>query len=566
MSFAAPIGISDFRSLRAADATYVDKTASIAELLCSPMQVQLFPRPRRFGKSLWLSTLQAFVDRAPQGREGADERRALFEGLAIWDDPAARTHLARYPVIAMSFKDVKYDTWDDCRRGIIGVIVRAFLVHRALRPQLDGYDATIFDAVISRQADLVLYSESLAFLSEVLHRHYGERAVVLIDEYDTPIHAGYSHGYYDQVVGFFRNLLSGGLKDNAHLFKGVLTGILRVAKESIFSGLNNLDVYSILRPEHATSFGFTAAEVESLAQAAEASEHLPTIRDWYDGYVFGGETLYNPWSVLKFLDSRDKVPRAHWVATGSDDVLRRMLTRGSLGALPDQEALLAGDSVERTLAEPLALRDIDGRDDSAWSLLLFSGYLTATEVVHGDEEVRVRLRIPNREVRRMFMSLVGGWWRAGLGSDMAVDAVLAAVLAGEGERVREGLEDLFLAHVSYHDLPQPARELPYHMFVLGLLVRLADDYEVRSNPESGRGRADVLITPRSPGAAGVVMEFKRFYPERDGSPEAALDAAMAQIDDRAYAAALRDRGAAPVHAYAAVFEGKRVHLRVRTEA
>ncbi len=600
MSFAAPIGISDFRALRSRGATYVDKTASIAKALHSAVQVMLFPRPRRFGKSLWLSTLQAYVERTPSESHGserdedADSRRVLFEGLAILDDAAARAHLARYPVISLSFKDVKYNHWNGCRRSMMGVIARAFRAHRTLRPSMDTYDSAIFDAIVAREDDEVLHSEALGFLSELLHRHYGERAVLLIDEYDMPIHAGYSHGYYDRVVGFMRNLLSGGLKDNGHVFKGMLTGVLRVAKESIFSGLNNVDVYTVLRSEYGDSFGFTPAEVEALAAAAGASEHMPTLRAWYDGYRFGGQTIYNPWSVLKFLDSDDKEPRAHWALTGSDEIVRGLLARGSLGAMSAQEALFRGvsakqitddqvasvanqeEDIEQTIVEPLTLREVNEREGSAWSLLLFSGYLTATAVSYGEQGVRARLRIPNREVRSVFATMLRDFWRKGLGTEGAVDALLEALLSGKGDLVQMGLESLFLTHLSYHDLPKPARELPYHMFVLGLLVRLAADYEVRSNPETGRGRADVLITPRTPGKPGVVMELKRvdaggatagtgkLGDDPGDEIDKALEGALSQIDERAYAAALQARGAQPVHAYAAIFDGKRVYVRVRT--
>jgi hypothetical protein len=560
MAFIAPIGISDFRLLRQHGATYVDKTASIGRVLSSPTQALLFPRPRRFGKTLWLSALRAFVER------GSDDRAALFGDLAIWSQATAREHMARYPVVFMTFKDIKYDTWRSCFESVRGLIAQAFLAHRDVRPALNGVDAELFDAVVEERASEVRLAGSLGFLSGILHRHHGERVVLLVDEYDTPIHAGYAHGYYDEAVEFFRNLLSGGLKDNSHLYKGVLTGILRVAKESIFSGLNNLDVFSLLRSEHAESFGFAESEVEALAHAAGAEAHLATLRDWYNGYVFGGRVMYNPWSVIKFLDDADKRPQAHWVSTGSDDILRRLITGGQLGSLSEQEALLRGETVERTIVEPIALRDVDRASDAVWSFLLFSGYLTAPEVDYGEDGVRAHLRIPNRELRLVYTSLVAGWLERGLGGTHAVDSLLHALLAGDAERVERGLERLLLAHVSYHDLPRPAGELPYHMFVLGLLVRLAPDYAVHSNREAGFGRADVTIAPRQPGRPGVVIELKSLDPHRDAAPEAALEAALAQIEARAYAAELRSCGANPIHCYAAVFDGKRAYVRVRRDA
>jgi Predicted AAA-ATPase/PD-(D/E)XK nuclease superfamily len=561
MTFVSPIGISDFRLLRQQRAAYVDKTAAVARVLGSAAQVLLFPRPRRFGKTLFLSTLQAFAERGAD----EDERAALFGDLAIWQDPAARAHAGRYPVVSMTFKDVKYDDWQRCLSAVGNILARVFQTNANLRPGLVGPDARTFDAVLDGSANQVQLADSLRLLTEALHRHHGERVVLLIDEYDTPIHAGYAHGYYDQAVELFRNLLSGGYKDNAHLQKGVLTGILRVAKESIFSGLNNLDVFSLLRSEHAATFGFTEPEVAALALAAGAEAHQGTLRDWYNGYVFGGQVIYNPWSVLKFLDDADKRPQPHWVSTGSDDVLRGLIAGGHLGNLSDQEALLRGETVDRDIIEPIALRDVDRRADAAMSLLLFSGYLTATEVEYGGRRLRARLRIPNREVLGIYETTVLDWLDTGLASENAVDGLLQALLSGDATRMERDLEQLLLQHVSHHDLPRPAGELPYHMFVLGLLVRLAPEYDVRSNRETGHGRADVVIAPRQPGRPGVVMELKTLDPRRDASPEAALDAAMRQIDARAYAAELRAAGATPIHAYAAVFDGKRAYLRVRSE-
>ncbi|WP_428267293.1 AAA family ATPase [Haliangium sp.] len=574
MRFVSSITTSDFRILREDRQTYVDKTASIARALTAPQRVLLFPRPRRFGKTLWMSTFEAFVERRSDADPGEqeDERAALFGDLAIWRDEDARAHAGRYPVVSMTFKDIKSSTWERCLEGVNAVMADAFLAHDYLRPGLAGNKARIFDAVSDGTASQTQLAYSLVVLTEALHRYHGERVVLLIDEYDLPIHAAYSHGYYEEAIELFRNFLSGGCKDNSQLFKGILTGILRVAKESIFSGLNNLEVYSLLNPEYADSFGFTESEVEELARLAEAQEHLDTLRTWYNGYHFGDQVIYNPWSVLKFLGSRDKSPQAYWVQTGSDQIIRDLIERGGLGDLSEQEALLRGDEIEADVSEALSLRDVELQANAALSLLLFSGYLTATDVQYGDRYPRVRLRIPNREVATLYADIVLGWWETGLAarggaarSRDVLDAFLTALLAGDGDRVERHLERLLIDHVSHHDLPRPAAELPYHMFVLGLLVHLAGDYDVRSNRESGYGRADVLLIPRRPGEPGVVIELKTIDPERDGTPEAALDRAMAQIDERDYAAELRARGAGPIRAYAAAFERKRAHVRVRSE-
>ena len=305
MAFSAPLGTSDFLRLRRDGATYVDKTALIAEVVQGPAEVLLLPRPRRFGKTLNLSMLRTFLERTEE------ERADLFEGLEVWDSEVARRHFQRHPVVFLTFKDVKRRSFDDCLEAVADLVAREFLRHGPVleRAGLQGPEVTAHRRLLAGTASPVTLSNALRDLTAWLARATGERPVLLVDEYDQPLHAGVFHGYYDEAVGFFRNFLSGGLKDNPHLFRGVVTGILRVARESIFSGLNNLAVFSLLEPEFATAFGFTEAEVEGLSDLAGARDRLADLRDWYNGYLFGGEVVYNPWSVLAFLASQDRAPR-----------------------------------------------------------------------------------------------------------------------------------------------------------------------------------------------------------------------------------------------------------------
>ena len=554
MSFAPPIGVSDFRMLREWNATYVDKSALISELVGAPSQVLLFPRPRRFGKTLNLSMLGAFF-----GRDGEDPT-PYFEDLEVWSDEQARRHFRRYPVIQLTFKDVKYDTWESCLESIAMVLSATFRRHGELLAAgaLDELSANEFRAVAARSAGEAQLSESLRALCQHLHAHHGERVVLLIDEYDTPIHAGYQHGYYDQVVGFFRNLLSAGLKDNPHLYRGVLTGILRVAKESIFSGLNNLEVHSILSRRFATSFGFTEGEVERLADLAGASDRLAEIREWYDGYRFGGETIYNPWSVLSYLRNLEDGPQPYWSATASNELIHSLLARGRAGTIGQVEAILRGESIEARVMESLVLRDLDRREEAVWSLLLYSGYLRAETPPAGRRNV-LRLSLPNREVSDTWRATFADSLDAGLGGGERVRQMLAALLGGDTEGFGRDLGDLLATTMSYHDFGPRPRERVYHAFVAGLLVYLEPRYEVRSNRESGHGRYDVMISPRTAGQPGVVLELKVL--DDDHTPDQALEEALAQLRDRDYATDLRARGADPVHELAAVFDGKRAHVR-----
>jgi len=555
VSFSAPLGYSDFLALRRAGASYVDKTSLVTDILVSHAQVLLLPRPRRFGKTLNLSMLRYFLERS-------DEDRAdLFEGLEVWQSEAAREHFQRYPVVFLTFKDVKLRAWEPCFESIRDLISGAYARHRYLLDEggLDDLDGEAFRAVLERRASPVRLMGSLRQLCRLLHAHHGEPVVLLVDEYDTPIHAGYVHGYYDDVVEFFRNFLSGGLKDNRHLFRGVVTGILRVARESIFSGLNNLAVHSLLSRRFATAFGFTQAEVEGLCELAGAQEHLDGLRDWYDGYLFGGQLVYNPWSVLSLLDNPDDGFQPYWVTTSSNDLLRDQLTRGGLGEPGDLGTLLSGGAVERRLQETIVFADLERDPETVWSLLLFSGYLRADDVRRDEDGVLAALSIPNGEVRSVYRTVFRAWLRTGLGDSSRVRGLLSALLAGDARSLGRHLSDLLCHTMSYHDLGGRQPERVYHAFIAGLLVHLGGDYEVRSNRESGYGRYDVMVLPRERGRPGVVLELK--VPDEDEAVETALDAALRQIRERDYAAELVARGAEPVHELGVVFDGKRAHVR-----
>ena len=554
MEFRAPLGISDFRKLRQSRRTYVDKTAFISDVLGASADAQLIPRPRRFGKTLNLSTLRYFLERSDE------DRSALFSDLEVWKDERARLHFQRHPVLFISFKDVRYEGWEAAWSSVHELIAELFQAHAYL---LDGgalgrVDASRFERMLSGEAKDSDLAGSLRVLSRLLAIHHGERVAILIDEYDTPIHAGLMHGYYDRAVTLFRNLLSGALKDNEHLFRGVVTGILRVAKESVFSGLNNLSVYSLLRPELSTAFGFTEPEVEALAAMAGGHGALDDLRRWYNGYDFGGTVIYNPWSVLSFLDRGARRFEPFWVSTSANDLVDRAL----LGRGPDEaaglEQLLRGEPIERAIDEHISLRDLRGTPDAIWSLLLFSGYLTASDVRYDDDGVHARLSIPNLEVAQLFRRVFRQWLTTGAGGDEAVRALTRAMLEGDAANFEARLGDLLRETTSFHDTGGPAPERVYHAFVLGLLVHIGADYDVRSNRESGYGRCDVLVLPKQPGRPGVALELKTARdPE---SLDDAVAAAGAQLRDRDYASELRARGASPIHEIAAAFDGKRIRV------
>jgi hypothetical protein len=555
-----PIGLSDFRKLREPGVHYVDKTEFVAGVLASRDEVLLFPRPRRFGKTVNLSTLRCFVEKS------GEDLRPLFAGLAIEQRPEAWEHFQRYPVIFMTFKDVKAATFELAFSAIRREIARAYEAHRYLLQgeALSEEQRQAFLQILGNEGDETLYWSALRSLSAHLHRHHGEQVAILIDEYDTAIHAGFSAGYYDSIVQFFRNFLSGGLKDNPHLWKGVLTGILRIAKESIFSGLNNLSIFSMLRPAFATSFGFTPDEVARLAHAVGRSDALPEIARWYNGYRFADQVIYNPWSVLNFLASEDQVLRPYWLSTSSLDLVRDLLLARAGEHAGDIEALLRGKSITKRIDENVSLRDLPPDADLVWGFLLFTGYLTATRVRQRGAFIEARLKIPNREVREAYRTVFHAWLARALGDGDRVPALTRALLAGDAETAERLLQDMVLRSLSFHDTGKgPGEpERVYHAFMLGLLVWLGPRYRVTSNREAGYGRCDVMIAPRAEGQPGVVMELKTVDKQRRETPAKAMAAALRQLRTRDYAAELRAAGAAPVREIGVVFDGKRVRVSV----
>nr|VFJ44327.1 MAG: PD-(D/E)XK nuclease superfamily protein [Candidatus Kentron sp. FW] len=556
-----PIGLSDFPRLIREEYAYVDKSLLIRSVLDSPAQVLLLPRPRRFGKTLNLSMLRAFFER--NRPENAD----LFRGLAI--ERAGEEYMAhrgRYPVVFLTLKDVKTRTWEDCLGHLRQVISEEFKRHEMLLEGefLDTQEQKLFRKVRACECAGHELENSLRNLLTWLERATGEQVVVLIGEYDTPIHAGYQEGYYEKIHSFMGNWLGGALKDHSSLKKGVLTGILRVTWESIFSGLNNLTVAGILKAgPFADKFGFTEPEVEKLLADSALSGRLPEAREWYNGYLFGETVIYNPWSVLNFIHKQPAPPAAHWVNTSSNDLVRELLESGGTEIPADLEALLAGGSVECEVMEDLPLRDLRGDSWAIWSLLLFSGYLKPVGVRETAMGPRHRLAIPNIEVTILYRRIVHYWLTRHI-RPRRLDDLLNALVAGDVPEFAKHLQTLVLNMLSYHDTAGGKDKMPeavYQSFVLGLLANLGDRYRIRSNIESGLGRADVLMSPVEPGSRGIVMEFKRLKEGEEMERE--LSAALNQIEEKCYAATLRAEGRGEVLALAVVFDGKQLQVRTR---
>lgn len=575
MALRLPLGTSDFAQLRRGGDYYVDKTGLAVELIRTSSRVILLPRPRRFGKTLNLSMLRYWFERPLES--GAADIAGLFAGLDVataGEDIAVR--FQRHPVIFLTFKDVKNKTWETCRENVLALLQDEVV---RLKPAwvdapLADHDRQLLEMLAAGTASDAALQSALRVLCRAIALGTGEDAVLLIDEYDTPIHSGWIHGYYDDVIELFRNLLSGGLKDNPHIYRGVLTGILRVAKESIFSGLNNVSVHTLLSGPFSRWFGFTDAEVDELCRLAGPEADREGIRQWYNGYLMGGHVVYNPWSVLSYLSAISDGFKPYWINTASDEILRRLLIGAGLGIQAELAALVAGGDLVEQVSEDIQLRDLGKGGSDVWSFLLFSGYLKASDVRVGDRTVAT-LRIPNREVVLGYRAMFLRWLEAGVGTGKEVDALCRSLLSGDEVGFEGRLQRLVVNSLSYFDVGGRTPEAVYQAFLVGLLVQLDATHIVDANREAGFGRYDVCVRPRldvagprasahlSPalGRAGAVLELKVVDPNRE-TWETALNSAMRQVHDRAYAITLREAGADPIWLWAAVFDGKRVRVKV----
>jgi hypothetical protein len=559
-----PLGISDYRELRRNGYSYVDKTAFAADVLAGDAKVLLFPRPRRFGKTLNIRMLQAFLER------GGDDTTDIFADTTVWswNEGQAREHFKRYPVIALSFKDVKGKTWTQLWTDL-QLLLTNELTRLPENGTLDEGKCPSPDYVAKLRhpdAGPDAFRHYLSVLSEWAYATTREPVVIPIDEYDAPLHAAWQHSHWDDTVGFFRTFLSSGFKDNARLFRGVLTGILKVAKENIFSGLNNLSTLSILQSHCAQHFGFTQAEVDELLKAANLFEQRDQVRDWYDGYRFGMSdpvVLYNPWSLLCWLNAPEDGFQSFWKNSSSNDLVRELLIKQAAEIGPELQALVRGETVERLLDENVAFQDLERSKSALWSILTFTGYLTPVHSAHVQRHSQAALRIPNQEVLSIFedtfLPLV-----TDQPTSLSRSTLAEAMLSGDASRFARLLTDSLTAALSYHVVAQLPTGRPveavYQAFIVGLLLHLQDTHRVVSNREAGAGRADVLVIPKSPGP-GVVLELKTIDKRFGETAESSMQRALEQLRKRDYAAELRAAGATEVHELAVVFDSKVCDVR-----
>ena len=551
MSQKLPIGVSDFKKLREENYYYVDKSLFIKEVIDRATEVLLLPRPRRFGKTLNLSMLRYFFEK----RE--DSLAHLFQGLAISQESSIMQHQGQYPVIFLTFKSCKGSTAEECFYQIRHLFKKLFLEYKASVYQtLVEEERRDYDIITQEQGQLGNWQEALSFLMQLFHRQTGKRVIVLLDEYDTPIHAGQEHGYYEDIVLFMRIMLGNALKDNSDLEKGVVTGILRIAKESIFSDLNNLDVLTLLDLEFQDCFGFTAAEIEQLIKDFSFTK-ANVLKTWYNGYLFGEQIIYNPWSVLSFMNRKNKIPRPYWINTSGNALLRDIITRTEPAFQEKIETLLAGGTITTPLNENIVLRDLEHNEQNIWSLLVFSGYLKPVSFQLRDEEPIYDLAIPNREVQAFYRNTIQVWVQKTVGSQR-LQQLLRALTQTDFKTFGKLLKEMVLTVLSYHDIAGKKPERVYHAFVLGLLTNMTDRYQIRSNRESGYGRYDVLMIPINPNEPGFIFEFKKVDKPDEKNAKEAMQSALEQIQKQQYAAELREHDVKQIWGIGVVVEGKRV--------
>lgn len=558
-----PVSVEDFRRLREKNFEYIDKTHLITELIDREnFNVILLPRPRRFGKSLNMTTLKWFFEKRDENVWH------IFEGLHVARaGEKYRQHFQKYPVIYISLKETKANSFEECFTRAKANLQSLCEEHRSsIEGKLSVSDASIYESLCEGSADKSIYSLTLKYLARWLHQVHGVRPIVLIDEYDAGIHAAHANGFYKEAIGFFGSFYLAGLKDNLHLERAVLTGILRVSRESIFSDLNSLGVYTLLDKEFNTCFGFTEQEVSGLLDKAGLSHFMPGVRSYYDGYMFGGVEIYNPWSILSFLAREDKVLVPHWVGTSSNTLIKELLQRHAFKVQADIQTLLEGGAIEKKIDTNVVFPELETYPNALWNLLVFSGYLKASSggpYVIGEPLPPYRLAIPNREVAEVYQTTFQLWVDKGLsqsGGDLV--ALTNALLAGNAERLQAQLETLCTYMLSYHDLGGPEPERFYQGFMIGLLAALEPMYEVRSNRESGNGRPDVLIKPRQTGKPGVILELKAARKGQRTMTQALKDG-LKQLDENDYAAELRAAGVEKIHEMVIAFDGKQVKVLLK---
>ena len=536
------IGLSDFKHLIEEDFYYFDKTKFIEEVIKDGSQVKLFARPRRFGKTLNMSMLKYFFD-----IENREENKKIFKDLYIEKTEAFKEQ-GQYPVIFLSLKDLKALTWEQMEKAIKSAISRLFSEYKYLLNDLDKFDTLAFENILLKNTELEDLKEALKFLTRILYEKYNKKVVVLIDEYDSPLVSAYINGYYEKAKDFFKTFYSTVLKDNSYLQMGVLTGIIRVIKAGIFSDLNNLSTYTILSDVYTDSYGLTEEEVEKSLKYYGIEQEISNVKDWYDGYKFGDSEVYNPWSILNFLQYKEL--RAYWVDTSGNDLINDVLKKITKNTIEALERLFNGEGLKQNISGTSDLSKLLSEEE-LWELMLFSGYLTVEEKIDQDNYV---LRLPNKEVRTLYRKT---FFEKYFGRGSKLLYLMEALTENRIDEYEERLQEILLTSVSYNDTKK-GNEAFYHGLIMGMGLYLEGEYITKSNIESGLGRYDFVIEPKNKTKRAFIMEFKAT--DSIENLEEISKEALRQIEDKKYDISLKQNGVKDITYLGIAFCGKQIKI------
>ena len=534
------LGIDDFRKIIKEDCYYFDKTNWIEELLKDRTQIKLFTRPRRFGKTLNMSTLKYFFD-----VKNAEEDRKLFKDLYIEKSEYFKEQ-GQYPVIFISLKDLKKNTWEECFFEIKELLRNLYNDFYHIRESLNESDLREFDKIWLKEKE-ANYDSSLLNLTKYLYNYYKKEVILLIDEYDSPLIVANQRNYYKDSINFFRNFFSIALKTNPYLKTAVLTGIVQVAKEGIFSGLNNVITYNILENRFETFFGLSEEEVEVALKYFEMEYQIEEVKKWYDGYKFGGKEIYNPWSILNYL--RTKELRAYWVNTSDNALIYENLSVANMDVFNSLEKLFEGKEIKKEISPFFTFEELE-RYNGIWQLMVYNGYLKLNKKLEDDEYL---LTIPNYEIQTFFKK---GFIDKYLIGSNYFNPIMRTLLEGNIDEFGRMLEEIFLINTSFHDLKA---ESVYHTFLLGMLIWLRDKYEVKSNGERGQGRYDILLLPLDKKKPAFVFEFK--VSKTIKGLESKAEEALNQIKEKQYDVGIKESGIDKIYRIGLAFKGKKVKIK-----
>ena len=534
------VGIEDFKKIIEEDCYYFDKTNYIEELLKDRTEIKLFTRPRRFGKTLNMSTLKYFFD-----VKNAEENRKLFKDLYIEKSEYFKEQ-GQYPVIFITMKDLKKNTWEQMNFAAKSLISNLYNEFEFIREKLNEIEKEKFYKIWSKSEDGD-YDNSLRLLSEYLYNYYQKKVVLLIDEYDNPLIVANQNGYYKEAINFYRNLYSSALKTNSNLKMGVLTGIVQVAKEGIFSGLNNVITYNILKDKFETFFGLSEEEVEEALKYFEMTYEIEEVKRWYDGYKFGNSEVYNPWSIVNYLSDRGL--QAYWVNTSDNALIYDNLKNSTVDVFNNLQTLFEGKEIKKEISPFFTFEELS-KFDGIWQLMVYNGYLKISKKLSNDEYM---IKIPNYEIQTFFKK---GFIDKFLVSGNYFNPMMDALLDGDIEEFERRLQNIFLVNTSFYDLKG---EKVYHSLFLGMLIWLRDKYEVKSNGERGHGRYDAMLVPLDKIKPAYLFEFK--VSKTIKGLNAKAEEALTQIKEKQYDAGLKELGISKVYRIGIAFKGKNVKVK-----